>query len=660
MRHGPESPATENQPPPSEPDDKVGNWGWAGEFAETKSSNERLDLIDNVMAHDDRDAFEAIKAGWLDRHPLRRLPPMAVGLEADSRPDNWSEIDEVEVDENSPADQEKLRLGYADRLFAARDRAENQHFTSPVHREVAVAELVDFAKQQQQESLQAVDGYILAGLAGRGLLEPNQVDGLVDLAGHDQETLIVGRHRLFDRLLKANSFDRAGLHDLLAQNQIGYDPNQPEQLTANERLNWPSLFTEIAISHRKRPDHLQPGGTGERQTNGSEGYVAPAEIEKLANDLDLTDFGRQVFFSAQPIIHDLASPEMSLGLELGEAFFDSYVKKSASEQRQLLRKLDQSLRSPVLHHLAEFDQNSGWYWRPPHHQINVVVHPFRADGETLTIAGHELLHAADYHTDFSDDSYQLVRETAAYAQASGLTKDGQGLVWDESGIPVQVARGVAASTNRNNRHFDRGGGGSELHFWQMSNRLVPTEDAILIAPGHEKEVERFLSEVIAYAGTEVAELPPKLETHCRRIFKDRRKLVEQTRSTKYIDVKPEIYDFRQQLEDSRQAIRKTRERSSGIATPDDYLLAANEVADQCRRLAALRQQLGDQAATLSWPKDRDQIDQLRCLDNQAQITIRRSLEYIYDINADTGENRAATFEAAWSVDRPEATGHNRG
>ena len=547
----------------------------------------------------------------------------------------WWGTDEVDSDGSWPeADRAQIQdqLNYGDELFAQRCLAGQKELDDE-----QVEPLIEFAKQQTQEGLGAIDGYILADLIPQTHLSRSKAVTIARLASRSNLTIANGQ-QFIDRIVKFYPLNTEELELLTMNDQFGYNLMESRSILDQNRENWPPLRNVISLFYDWRRGDLE---YAQNEDDGNrEDYTPSSEIEWLATNLDLTEAGRTILFDTKPIVHDLASPELSLGLELDQQSFESYAQLSTSDQLRYLRELRPQLNQDVLNATHLYRQGDykvpGGVYRQTENRIHVIKHPFNHPDNTLATMGHELIHAADYTPDL--ETYwrfmgQLVTHLqATYESPESLTE-----------LPKHVVDGIVYSNNSGSEfvsNYDR----PELHLAQSINQAVWVADTLRVPISTKKvvwylmarRIENFWSEVTAYVGMGVAHLPTELEDHYARIFKDRRStaeraiLAEERRSTD-IAVEPDIKNWYKQLKKSQAEMKTVAAKTPGRTSHENYQLAADRVLAQCQHLLALRQQLAVEPARE--PESATGTEaQMICLDNRAQYALHRALNYLCDIN----------------------------
>lgn len=592
---------------------------------------ERLELLGNALADNDYDVFRALEQNWLDHHPDYPQQIWAgweiVDLDGEKVLEQVEDGPENIV--NQATDPETQPLAYARQLFNHRHVAETwRHGYSPKRS----AEIIALAREQKDsEYFGAIDGHLLAALAANPLpaAQLNKLVHLVTIEAHDQA--LVGGQQLIDRLLESHSFDYQDLSALMMGNGCNYHLEPDRQPAANEDpQHWSSIDNLISGSHQEKQQLFE--AIRNKEIFSPEWFSGP-EVERLATDLDLTPTGREIFLGTDPVIYDLGSHDMTLGFRPDPGFFDDFARQTPSEQRQSLRQLDSGLARHVLDNLGRFDKSDGWYFQPPQHQIHLVKHPFKTPGDLLTAAGHELLHAADYHTD-QDNCLELLESVAAHVKESELDPDNAELAGP---VPKDLAGRIASSSNNHDPLFDRGGGGSELHFLQLVHQLPRIDGKICFQADRKHEAERFLSEAIAYLGTESAELPAELEDYCRLIFNDRQKLVAARRGeSRPAPDNTKIETWRQTLDQNRATIKRIHATSrKRRATDSERADRIRWVVGACRNLEDMRVEISAQ------DYEAKGNPQMIYLSNRVQMVLRQALECIYDITAPVDDDSDA-------------------
>ena len=571
-------------------------------FCRSQNLEERLELLGNVLADNDYDSFKAVEQHWLDQR--QQQDPGNNPAEAPDGP-------------------EEERFAYARELFEQR-----QGVTGAMTSIREAGRIIGLAQEQAgSENLGAIDGHLLAALATNRLHAETvkELVHLITVEAHDK-TLVGGRE-LIDRLLESNSFDYDDLADLLLKNACNYSLEADRQPSSQERPKWLSLKHLSEASHRDKQQLFEAIRT--QQVFSPEWFSDP-EAKRLANDLDLAPAGRETFLGADPTVHDLGTRGMSLGLKLEPDFIDDFVQLPPTEQRVALRQLDSQLNRRVLDNLAWLEKSDGWYCPPPEHQIHIVKHPAKSYEVMLAAAGHELLHAADYSAD-QDSWTRLLEAVATYLKAHNLTSDEHGRPGLVGSITKSLAGRIAGSSNNHDLPVDNDGGDSELHFLQLVHQLPRIEGEICFQGGQRDNAERFLSEAIAYLGTEMVDVPAELEDYCGLIFNNRREMVARLQTSDRPDLpEPKIVTWRQRLGGQRSLIKQAHNgKNRFTSTPIGRDEAVEMVVEACKTLEKLQQEIDDEVSRPDY--NHEDEDWMCYLSNRSQMAIRQAFECLYDI-----------------------------
>ena len=190
-----------------------------------------------------------------------------------------------------------------------------------------MGDLIEFTQRQDQEGLGAIDGYILADLIPCTHLSRGEAVTIAWLASQNRLP-IANCQQFIDCIVKFYPLDTKELELLTESDQFGYNLMESRSIPDKSREDWPTLDELSHLSYNwKRKD---AESTPKERGNNPEVYTPSPEIERLATSLNLTETGRTILLNTRPIVHDLASPELSLGLELDQHSFENYAQLSSS------------------------------------------------------------------------------------------------------------------------------------------------------------------------------------------------------------------------------------------------------------------------------------------------------------------------------------------
>ncbi len=568
-----------------------------------------LETAREAFANNNQTNFETIKDWWGT-------------AEADSG-ELWSEVDRAKI---------RDQLNYGDGLFTQRRLANQEELDNEQS-----GALIEFAKQQTQESLGAIDGYVLADLIPRVHISRTEAVAIVELASQNKLP-IANCQQFIDRIVKFYPLDTKELELLTMNDQFGYNLMKSRSIPDKSRKDWPPLDRLSHLFYDWKRDGAKI--IQEDQVDNLEGYTPSPEIEWLATNLDLTEAGRTILFNTKPIVHDLASPELSLGLELDQQSFDSYAQLSSREQLCYLRELRPQLNQDVLNAAHLYRQGdlapTGGRYYSKENRIHIIKRPFNQPDDILATMGHELIHAADYTPDL--ETYQrFMGQLVAHLQT--ICESPEGL----AGLPEYVIDGIVFSINSQDElvsDYSR----PDLHLAQSVNQVVwdkgtprvPILQQDIVNLVMARRIQGFWSEATAYIGMGVTNLPAELEDYYAHVFKDRPSTAERVSLVAEqpglgVAVEPDVKGWLQQLVKSQAEMKAIAVETPKRTSHENYRLAADRVVSQCQNLLALRQQLAVEPAQGTESATGPDA-QVRYLDNLAQYALHQALNYLCDIN----------------------------